>query len=225
VLELFISWVQSGFDVNLRRRLVCWLPFVKEVSYPLGVFGFPLTYRDRGVNSAVSLTDGLDGSDHAGGHGRLSAGCFRAYVAGSSVYSNTCCSPHIQLRRAADFVPRWRGRPGVFGFNTHPARSSWVTSGAGVGRCAPGTIAVIVRQGNRTDHHGRDNGRALSVMLQVTWFKYTKRYGTGLRLLKCSACITTLKKRLETQVVVRSGSSPCCFAWSACPFEAAVTTR
>ena len=40
VLELFSTWVTSGFDVDLPPKAGLMLPFFKEVSYPLGVFGF-----------------------------------------------------------------------------------------------------------------------------------------------------------------------------------------
>src|SRR3989338_4181316 len=63
VLELFMSWVQSGFDVNMPPKAGLQLPFFKEISYPLGVFGFVLlTYLVIvGSSNAVNLTDGLDG--------------------------------------------------------------------------------------------------------------------------------------------------------------------
>ena len=62
VLELFFTWVKSGFDVNLPPKAGLLLPFFKEVSYPLGVFGFViLTYLVIvGSSNAVNLTDGLD---------------------------------------------------------------------------------------------------------------------------------------------------------------------
>jgi phospho-N-acetylmuramoyl-pentapeptide-transferase len=60
VLQLFFSWVASGFDVNLPPKAGLLLPFFKEVSYPLGVFGFViLTYLVIvGSSNAVNLTDG-----------------------------------------------------------------------------------------------------------------------------------------------------------------------
>ena len=63
VVELFYSWVKSGFDVNLPPKAGLLLPFIKEVSYPLGVFGFVImTYLVIvGSSNAVNLTDGLDG--------------------------------------------------------------------------------------------------------------------------------------------------------------------
>ena len=42
VMELFFSWVSSGFDVNLPPKANLMVPFFKEIAYPLGVFGFML---------------------------------------------------------------------------------------------------------------------------------------------------------------------------------------
>ena len=59
VLELFFSWVRSGFDVNLPPKAGLLVPFFKEISYPLGVLGFViLTYLVIvGSSHAVNLTD------------------------------------------------------------------------------------------------------------------------------------------------------------------------
>ena len=40
VLQLFISWVESGFSLDLPAKSNLTVPFMKEVSYPLGVMGF-----------------------------------------------------------------------------------------------------------------------------------------------------------------------------------------
>src|SRR5687768_10345959 len=40
VLELFLRWVQSGFSNDLPPKADLLIPFVKSISYPLGVFGF-----------------------------------------------------------------------------------------------------------------------------------------------------------------------------------------
>ena len=89
VLELFIRWVQSGFSNDLPPKADLMIPFVKSISYPLGVFGFIiLTYLVIvGASNAVNLTDGLDGLAimpvvMVGSE----LGVF-AYVVGSSVYS------------------------------------------------------------------------------------------------------------------------------------------
>src|SRR3954463_10988661 len=61
VLGLFFDWVRSGFDMSLPPKAGLWVPFFKEVTYPLGVFGFVLmTYLVIvGSSNAVNLTDGL----------------------------------------------------------------------------------------------------------------------------------------------------------------------
>jgi phospho-N-acetylmuramoyl-pentapeptide-transferase len=211
VLELFISWVQSGFDVNLPPKAGLLVPFVKEVSYPLGVFGFViLTYLVIvGSSNAVNLTDGLDGLAIMPVVMVGSALGVFAYVAGSSVYSKYLLFPHIPgSGELLIFCSAMAGAGLAFlWFNTHPAQVFMGDVGALALGAALGTIAVIVRQEIvLAIMGGIFVVEALSVMLQVTWFKYTKkRYGTGRRLLKMAPLHHHFEKSgwKETQVVVR----------------------
>ena len=211
VLELFGSWVRSGFDVNLPPKAGLLLPFAKEVSYPLGVFGFViLTYLGIGGSSnAVNLTDGLDGLAimpvvMVGS----SLGVF-AYVTGSSVYSKYLLFPHIPgSGELLIFCAAMAGAGLAFlWFNTHPAQVFMGDVGALALGAALGTIAVIVRQEIvLAIMGGIFVVEALSVMLQVSWFKYTKRrYGQGRRLLQMAPLHHHFEKCgwKETQVVVR----------------------
>src|SRR5574342_628259 len=63
VLEFFLTWVSSGFSMDLPSKADLIVPFFKNVAYPLGVFGFiTLSYFVIvGTSNAVNLTDGLDG--------------------------------------------------------------------------------------------------------------------------------------------------------------------
>ena len=211
VLELFISWVQSGFDVDLPPKAGLLVPFVKEVSYPLGVFGFViLTYLVIvGSSNAVNLTDGLDGLAIMPVVMVGSALGVFAYVAGSSVYSKYLLFPHIPgSGELLIFCAAMAGAGLAFlWFNTHPAQVFMGDVGALALGAALGTIAVIVRQEIvLAIMGGIFVVEALSVMLQVTWFKYTKRrYGTGRRLLKMAPLHHHFEKSgwKETQVVVR----------------------
>ena len=211
VVELFMNWVRSGFDVNLPPKAGLLLPFVKEVSYPLGVFGFViLTYLVIvGSSNAVNLTDGLDGLAimpvvMVGS----SLGVF-AYVTGSSVYSRYLLFPHIPgSGELLIFCSAMAGAGLAFlWFNTHPAQVFMGDVGALALGAALGTIAVIVRQEIvLAIMGGIFVVEALSVMLQVSWFKYTKRrYGQGRRLLKMAPLHHHFEKSgwKETQVVVR----------------------
>ena len=211
VLELFFSWVRSGFDVNLPPQAGLLLPFFKEISYPLGVLGFViLTYLVIvGSSNAVNLTDGLDGLAIMPVVMVGSALGVFAYVAGSAVYSKYLFFPHIPgAGELLVFCAAMAGAGLAFlWFNTHPAQVFMGDVGAlGLG-AALGTIAVIVRQEIvLAIMGGIFVAEALSVMMQVTYFKYTKRkYGEGRRILKMAPLHHHFEKSgwKETQVVVR----------------------
>ncbi len=211
VLELFFSWVQSGFDVNLPPKANLLLPFFKEVSYPLGVFGFViLTYLVIvGTSNAVNLTDGLDGLAIMPVVMVGSALGVFAYVTGSAVYSKYLLFPYIPgSGELLIFCSAMAGAGLAFlWFNTHPAQVFMGDVGALALGGALGTIAVIVRQEIVLFIMGGIFvAEAVSVMLQVTWFKYTKKkYGEGRRLLKMAPLHHHFEKSgwKETQVVVR----------------------
>jgi len=211
VLELFFKWVQSGFDLSLPPKAGLLLPFFKEVSYPLGVLGFViLTYLVIvGSSNAVNLTDGLDGLAImpvvlVG----ASLGVF-AYVTGSAVYFKYLFFPHITgSGELLIFTSAMAGAGLAFlWFNTHPAQVFMGDVGALALGAALGTVAVIVRQEIvLAIMGGIFVVEALSVMLQVTWFKYSKKkYGEGRRLLKMAPLHHHFEKSgwQETQVVVR----------------------
>jgi phospho-N-acetylmuramoyl-pentapeptide-transferase len=211
VLELFFNWVRSGFDVNLPPKAGLLLPFIKEVSYPLGVLGFVLlTYLVIvGSSNAVNLTDGLDGLAIMPVVMVGSALGVFAYVAGSAVYSKYLFFPHIPgAGELLIFCAAMAGAGLAFlWFNTYPAQVFMGDVGALALGAALGTIAVIVRQEIvLAIMGGIFVVEALSVMLQVSYFKYTKRkYGEGRRLLKMAPLHHHFEKQgwRETQVVVR----------------------
>ncbi len=211
VMELFISWIKSGFDVNLPPKAGLFLPFFKEVSYPLGVLGFViLTYLVIvGSSNAVNLTDGLDGLAIMPVVMVCSALGVFAYVTGSSVYSKYLFFPYIPgAGELLIFCAAMAGAGLAFlWFNTHPAQVFMGDVGALALGGALGTIAVIVRQEIvLAVMGGIFVAEAVSVMMQVTYFKYTKRkYGEGRRILKMAPLHHHFEKAgwKETQVVVR----------------------
>ena len=211
VLQLFYTWVKSGFDVNLPPKAGLLLPFFKEVSYPLGVFGFViLTYLVIvGASNAVNLTDGLDGLAIMPVVMVGSALGVFAYVTGSAVYSKYLFFPHIPgSAELLIFCAAMAGAGLAFlWFNTHPAQVFMGDVGALALGGALGTIAVIVRQEVvLAIMGGIFVVEAISVMAQVMYFKYTKRkYGEGRRILKMAPLHHHFEKSgwTETQVVVR----------------------
>jgi phospho-N-acetylmuramoyl-pentapeptide-transferase len=211
VLELFLRWVGSGFSNDLPPKADLMVPFFKTISYPLGVFGFiALTYFVIvGASNAVNLTDGLDGLAimpvvMVGG----ALGVF-AYVVGSSVYSKYLLFPYIPgTGELLIFCAAMAGAGLAFlWFNTHPAQVFMGDVGALALGGALGTIAVITRQEIVLGIMGGIFVvEALSVILQVGWFKFTRRQtGTGRRILKMAPLHHHFEKSgwTETQVVVR----------------------
>ena len=211
VMELFYSWVRSGFDVNLPPKAGLLLPFFKEISYPLGVLGFVgLTYVVIvGSSNAVNLTDGLDGLAIMPVIMVGSALGVFAYVTGNANFSRYLNIPSITgTGELLIFCAAMAGAGLAFlWFNTHPAQVFMGDVGALALGAALGTIAVIVRQEIvLAIMGGIFVVEALSVMLQVTFFKYTKRrYGQGRRLLQMAPLHHHFEKKgwAETQVVVR----------------------
>ena len=96
---------------------------------------------------------------------------------------------------------------GFLWYNTYPAQVFMGDVGALALGGALGTIAVIVRQEIVLSIMGGVFVlEALSVMVQVSWFKYTKKkYGEGRRLLKMAPLHHHFEKSgwTETQVVIR----------------------
>jgi len=211
VWELFSMWVRSGFDVNLPPKAGLLLPFFKEISYPLGVLGFVImTYLVIvGSSNAVNLTDGLDGLAIMPVVMVASALGVFAYVTGSAVYSKYLFFPHITgAGELLIFCAAIAGAGLAFlWFNTHPAQVFMGDVGALSLGAALGTVAVIVRQEIvLAVMGGIFVVEALSVMLQVGYFKYSKRrFGEGRRLLKMAPLHHHFEKSgwRETQVVVR----------------------
>ena len=199
----------SGFTMSLPTRADLIVPFFKTVSYPLGVLGFvALTWAVIvGTSNAVNLTDGLDGLAIMPTVMVGSALGIFAYVVGRVDYSKYLLFPYIpgasELMvlcaaigaRDSHFVVQR-----VSGAGVHGRRGR-----AGAGG-ALGTIAVIVRQEIVLFIMGGVFVvETLSVMIQVTWFKYARRYGTGRRIFRMAPLHHHFEVGgwKETQVVVR----------------------
>jgi len=210
-VELFLNWVQNGFDLDLPPKADLIVPFFKNVAYPLGVFGFiALSYFVIvGTSNAVNLTDGADGlailpSVLVGS----SLGVF-AYVTGNAVFAKYLLIPHIPgAGELTVFCGAIAGAGLAFlWFNAYPAQVFMGDVGALALGGALGTIAVIVRQEIVLFIMGGVFvAETVSVMLQVGYFKVTKRvYGQGRRIFRMAPLhhhfeVGGVK---ESQVVVR----------------------
>ncbi|MDO4681260.1 MAG: phospho-N-acetylmuramoyl-pentapeptide-transferase [Lautropia sp.] len=209
--QLFNQWVGSGFSLSLPETSSLQFPFFKEWGIPLGVFGFvALTYFVIvGTSNAVNLTDGADGLAIMPAVLVGSALGIFAYVTGNVVFSRYLLIPYVP--GAGELIVLCGAILGAglafLWFNAYPAQVFMGDVGALSLGAALGTIAVIVRQEIILFIMGGVFvAETLSVMLQVTYFKYTKRkYGEGRRIFRMAPLhhhfeIGGVK---ESQVVVR----------------------
>ena len=211
VLELFARWIASGFSNDLPPKADLIVPFFKTVSYPLGVWGFiVLSYIVIvGTSNAVNLTDGLDGLAIMPVVMVGSVMGIFCYVTGNAVFSKYLLLPHIPgAGELMIFCAAMAGAGLAFlWFNAYPAEVFMGDVGALALGGALGTIAVIVRQEIVLAVMGGVFVlEALSVMVQVGYFKYTKKkFGEGRRILLMAPLHHHFEKSgwKETQVVVR----------------------
>ena len=211
VARLFYAWVESGFSMTLPPTADLIVPFFKSISYPMGVWGFiALTYCVIvGSSNAVNFTDGLDGlaimpTVMVG----AALGLF-AYLTGSVTYSKYLFIPYIPgAGELLIFCGAMAGAGLAFlWYNAHPAQMFMGDVGALALGGALGTLAVIVRQEIVLFIMGGVFvAETLSVIIQVSWFKFTKKkYGAGRRVFLMAPLHHHFEQKgwKETKVVVR----------------------
>jgi phospho-N-acetylmuramoyl-pentapeptide-transferase len=208
---LFTQWIASGMTMPLPNRADLIVPFFKSVSYPLGVFGFVALswFVIVGTSNAVNLTDGLDGlaimpTVMVG----AALGVF-AYVVGRTDYSEYLLFPYIAGAGELMILCAALAGAGLafLWFNAYPAQVFMGDVGALALGGMLGTIAIVVRQEIVLFIMGGVFVvETLSVMIQVAYYKYTKRrFGEGKRILLMAPLHHHFEVGgwKETQVVVR----------------------
>ncbi len=200
-----------AFSANSPAQTELIVPFFKSISYPLGIVGFiALTYFVIvGTSNAVNLTDGLDGLAIMPTVMVAAAFAIFAYVAGNAIYAKYLLLPYVPGAGELCIILGAIAGAGLgfLWFNAYPAEVFMGDVGALSLGAALGTVAVIVRQEIVLFIMGGVFVvETLSVMLQVSYFKYTKRkYGEGRRILLMAPLHHHFEQSgwKETQVVVR----------------------
>src|SRR5438552_3913761 len=201
------------WNVPATRRLITevMVPFYKyPVASGTGFLGLGLTVLTIvGSSNAVNLTDGLDG---------LAIGCtlivsfvflVMTYLAGNS---KTAAYLHIPFVSGAGeltvFCAAMIGAGlGFLWYNCHPAQMFMGDTGSLALGGVLGIIAVLIHQPLvLVIAGGVFVVEAASVLLQTTWFKYTRhRTGTGRRIFLMAPLHHHFEKKgwYESQVVTR----------------------
>ena len=198
-------------NANTSQETSLLVPFIKDLSIPLGFIGFTaLTYLVVvGSSNAVNLTDGLDGLAIMPAVMIISALGIFAYLGGNVIFSDYLDIPYI--KGAGELVIYCAALAGAglgfLWFNAYPAEVFMGDLGSLSIGAAMGTIAVIVRQEIvLLIMAGIFVVETISVMLQVSYFRYSKKkYGKGRRIFLMAPLHHHFEKKgwKETQVVVR----------------------
>ncbi len=206
ILELFSSWVASGFSITLSPKADLIVPLNKNIAIPLGVFGFILLsyFVIVGTSNAVNLTDGLDGLAIMPAVMVAGGLAVFAMVIGRVDYSRYLLYPYIPgAAELTIFCGALVGAGlGFLWWNAYPAEVFMGDVGALSLGAALGTVAVIVRQEIVLFIMGGVFvAETLSVMLQVLYYKWSG----GKRIFRMAPLHHhyELSGWKESQVVVR----------------------
>jgi phospho-N-acetylmuramoyl-pentapeptide-transferase len=210
-LCVILSAFTYQYGHNLEPATHLYFPFFKNVSVQLSLSGYVLigTLVMTGSSNAVNLTDGLDGL--ASGSMAIVGFTFLvlALIVGNRVLAPYLLIPHIeQAGQMAVLAGAMVGAClGFLWFNCNPARVFMGDTGSLALGGLIGYIAIVIR------HElvlvfvgGIFVAEALSVILQVSYFKYTRiRYGEGRRIFLMSPLHHHFQRLgwTENQVVVR----------------------
>ena len=202
----------------IPNNVTLFVPFFKNVAITLSLWGFVAIAMVvlTGTSNAVNLTDGLDG---------LAAGCMSIVSFTFFIFAIIIGTEAIEVRDlpAAEglFLPHVKGAEemavvasalagacmGFLWFNCFPARVFMGDTGSLAIGGLLGYIAIVIRQEIMLFLVGGVFvAEALSVMLQVGYFKYTRRrFGEGRRIFLMSPLHHHYQKKgwAEPTVVIR----------------------
>lgn len=207
VIYFFPDLFSEGFD---KVKTLTTIPFEKNINFDFGYFYIPivifiLTY----TSNAVNLTDGLDG---------LAIGCvgivalalaILAYIGGNVVFSSYLNI--IFLNGSGELTIYCAALVGAaLGFlwyNAYPAHVFLGDTGSlALGGAVGGLCILIKKEFLLPVLGGVFFAETISVIIQVSYFKYTKKkYGEGRRIFKMSPIHHHFEKLgwHESKIVIR----------------------
>jgi phospho-N-acetylmuramoyl-pentapeptide-transferase len=196
---------------TIPAETTLYVPFFKHLVFPMSAIGFVvLTYLVLvGSSNAVNLTDGLDGLAIMPTLMISAALAIFAYVTGHIFFSKYLGIPYVPgAGELTVFCAAMSGAGlGFLWFNAYPAEVFMGDVGALALGAALGAVAVIVRQEIVLFVMGGVFVvETLSVAIQVSYFRYTKKkYGEGRRIFLMAPLHHHYEQKgwKETQVVVR----------------------
>src|SRR3954462_6648487 len=215
-LGVILSYFPYHYGRQLEPNHTLYFPFLKDLQIPLGLATFVVvgTIVITGTSNAVNLTDGLDG---------LAAGCMAIVsitflvliliIGTMPPYNdrvlNRLLLPFINHSDQMAVLAGAMGGAclGYLWFNCNPAQVFMGDTGSLAMGGLIGYIAIVIRQELMLFIVGGIFVlEAMSVMMQVSYFKYTRRkFGEGRRILLMAPLHHHSQRKgwTEPQVVAR----------------------
>lgn len=187
-IYFFPDWFANDFD---NYNTLTTLPFEKDSNFDFWIFYIPIIiFILTATSNAVNLTDGLDGLSI--GTVGIAALAFMiiAYVTGNVKFADYLNI--IYLKNSGELTIFAAAMVGAaFGFlwyNSYPAQVFMGDTGSLALGGAIGGLAILLKKEFLLPIVGGIFfAETLSVIIQVSYFKYTKKkYGEGRRLFKMS---------------------------------------
>jgi len=189
VIVFGVLWSNPEMQARVRDLMV---PFFKYPILDLGLIGgfLFLAVVLVGASNAVNLTDGLDGLAIGCSNSAALAYLFLTYVAGNYNFAEYLQVPFVLgTGELTVFCGALLGAGlGFLWFNCHPAKIFMGDTGSLAIGGAIAMLAILTKQEILLLIVGGVFViEAASVMIQVGWFKFTrKRYGKGRTVFKCA---------------------------------------
>jgi len=185
-IYFFPEWFSSSFA---KYNTLTTIPFSKNINFDFGIFYIPMViFVMTATSNAVNLTDGLDGL----AIGTVGISFFTlaliAYVSGNATFARYLNIMYLPgSGEITIFAASIIGAAlGFLWFNSYPAQVFMGDTGSlALGGALGGMCILLKKEFLLPIVGGIFFAETLSVIIQVSYFKYTKKkYGEGRRLFK-----------------------------------------
>jgi len=185
-IYFFPEWFSSSFA---KYNTLTTIPFSKNINFDFGIFYIPMViFVMTATSNAVNLTDGLDGL----AIGTVGISVFTlaliAYVSGNATFARYLNIMYLPgSGEITIFAASIIGAAlGFLWFNSYPAQVFMGDTGSlALGGALGGMCILLKKEFLLPIVGGIFFAETLSVIIQVSYFKYTKKkYGEGRRLFK-----------------------------------------
>ncbi len=182
----FPEWYGKGM---VTYHTLTTVPFLKMVNFDFGMLYIPVViFILAATSNAVNLTDGLDGLAIGTVGITTLALAVITYVSGNAIFSHYLNIMHLPgADELAVFCAALVGGGlGFLWFNAYPAQVFMGDTGSmALGGAVGGLCVLVKKEFLLPILGGIFFAETLSVIIQVSYFKYTKRkYGTGKRIFR-----------------------------------------